>query len=74
MKQIDKKEVVAFLKALEESKLIAPNAHKNKKLIDSVSGIMALTKQEYEDFQKDMPSQSVKMFFFEYQDWKETYV
>jgi hypothetical protein len=74
MNKVEKKEVVDFLKALEESGIISPNAHKRAAVIDSVQGIMEMTEEEHEAFQKDTPSQSVKMFFFEYRDWKKSYV
>jgi len=74
MKKVEKKKVVEFLKALEESGIIAPNAHKKAAVVGSVKAIVEMTEEEHDAFQKDTPSQSVQMFFFEYQDWKESNV
>jgi len=71
MKQ--EKEAVDFLKALEEGNLITPNAHKDKKVIDSVKGIISMSEEEHDEFQEENPSRGVLMIFSEYQDWKETY-
>ena len=65
-------EAIDFIKALEEWNLITPDAHKNDKVVDSVKGIISMTEEEHEAFQKDNPSQSVLMIFSEYKDWKET--
>jgi len=70
---MSKKETIDFLKALEESNLITADAHKNKKVIDSVKATISMTEEEHEAFQKDNPSQGVLIIFSEYQDWKETY-
>lgn len=64
--------VIDFMKALEESKLIQVNAHKNVKAVNSVKQIISMTEEEHDEFQRNTPSKSVLLFFSEYQDWKET--
>jgi len=72
MKKVEVETVVKFLKSLEGSKLIRPNAHKEDLIIDSVRNLISMTEEEHDEFQKNKPNKSVLTIFTEYQDWKET--
>lgn len=66
-------EVVAYIKALEDSKIVAINSHKQKKVIETIQSIISMSEKEHEEYQKINPNNNVRMFHNEYQDWKETY-
>jgi len=70
---MDKKEVIDYLKALEEGKLITPNAHKDDKVIKTIKSIISMSKEQHDKYQEESPNKSVLMIFSEYQDWKKTY-
>jgi peptide methionine sulfoxide reductase MsrA len=73
MASVEEKEVIDFIKSLEKSKLITPNAHKNSGVVDTVKAVVSMSEEEHDEYQKKNPNKSVLLFFSEYQDWKESY-
>lgn len=67
------KSVTDFIKALEDSNIIAKGAHKNPKAIETIKNIVSMSKKEYNDYIKENPSQNVRMIYTEYSDWVQTY-
>lgn len=70
---VPKKTVVDFIKALEDSKIVAKDAHKNPKAVDTINSIVSMSKVEYKEYIKQNPNKNVTMIFDEYQDWIQTY-
>ena len=64
----DRKVAEDFCKALEESKVVMPNSHKNPKVIDTILEIINLTES-----QARKENATVNMFYSEFTDWIETY-
>jgi len=70
--EVNKTEVIEFVKSLETDGVIKSGSHKSEAVINTVTQIVSMTEEEHDNFQKESPSQSVLMFFSEFQDWKET--
>ena len=70
---VPEKTTVDFIKALEESKIIAKDAHKNPKAIETIRGIISMSNKDFKEYIKANPNRNVKMIFEEYSDWIETY-
>lgn len=65
----DEKTIVDFVKALEESKIVAVGAHLNPGALDTIKAIVSMSKKEY----TDTSSAKVKMVYTEFNDWIQTY-
>jgi hypothetical protein len=70
---MNKKEVIDFIKSLEQGNIVPADAHKNEKVVESIGGVISMSEEEHNEFQNKKPSKSVLVIFTEYQDWKETY-
>ena len=65
----DEKTIVDFVKALEDSKIVAVGAHLNPGAIDTIKAIVSMSKKEY----AGTSSEKVKMIYTEFNDWIQTY-
>lgn len=70
---MNRKETIDFIKSLEEGNIVPENTHKNEKAVESIEGVISMSEEEHDEFQKKNPSRGVLATFTEYQDWKETY-
>lgn len=64
------KKVVAFLKALEKSRLIVKGSHKSPVIIKNVMEIIQMPEEEA----MHCGNATIQFFYGEYTDWVETYV
>jgi hypothetical protein len=71
---MNKKEIIDFIKSLEESKIVAINSHQSKRVVETIGAVISMSEEEHDIYQEETPNQSVLLFFSEYQDWKETYI
>jgi len=64
----NEKTTIAFLKALEASKVITKGSHKNDEVVECVNEIINMSEEAV-----SKESATAQMFFHEFTDWIETY-